>query len=241
MTLRYALLFLAITVSVGCVHVEQTFTFHRDGSGLFELSYGMPQSRVDHMEHLASLAQATPVESAVAASIGSLFKFNERAIRREFADYDRHGVQLSSLKLEDRDGYRYAHLSVQFDSLRGLAKTKLLSDRDIALMKDDRGNYIFEQSASDRAANPSELPGMEDPDIQSFVDDFMSGFRVVSRVKTPAPIISSTAANHESTEVKWVFDFDSDKLAVEKVRTERMRVVFEGEGVSIPSFNSASL
>ena len=65
-----------------------------------------------------------------------------------------------------------------------------------------------------------------------------AGLRIVTSVVVPTKIIDTNATEVEGDKASWVFDIDEDPAVLSKLDNTRMRVVFAGEGLSLPEVHS---
>lgn len=210
----------------GCIHVEETIDLKSDGSGRLLLSYGMSKEHVAALESAMSEADALEPDASDEANP---FNFDEESIREHFSELETEGVKLASVHSEEKDDWKYVHLDITFDSIEGLAKTPLFSDRQLSLTRNDTGQYVFKQ-ARDAETSSEKLADTENPEIEALVRKMMAGFKVVVQVKTPGPIAESSSTDLEGRTATWTFDIDKDWKAFAELDQLDMWVVFEDEG-----------
>lgn len=234
--LRLAALALAATLT-GCVKVEQTLTLNDDGSGVIDITYGMSEEAVTGM---AETAKSMMEETNSSDSATMPFDFSDEDIRQDFKDYEASGVVLESVSSEVREGWKYRHLVIRFRDLGGLAQTGFIADRDFSLSKDAGGNYVLVQSTAGNGNVSDQLSALGGAEMEEVMNTVMQGFRAVLRVKTPGKILETNAPEKSDRSATWTFDLEKDPDALEKVQQASMRIVFEGKGLKIPEFKSAS-
>lgn len=221
-----------------CVHVEQKITLNPDGSGDFDVRYGMSKEDIVNMEQMSR--QAMQVEGLTnGADSASPFDFNEEDIRSDFKEYEQHGVTLKSVRISDSDDWKYVDLGIHFNTLEGLTKTEFVAERTISLTKRPDGNYEFVQSAPVQGINPADMAGLDEASIKSLMAEMMKGFRARMQVVTPGKIVETSAESHDERTATWDFDLDKDPSALDRAQKLDLRVVFEGEGLSLKDFTSA--
>jgi hypothetical protein len=230
---RFSLLVLVgvALCSASCIRVEQTLTLKADGSGTFDLRYGMSQEDIAEMARMAQQAAEMPGAEPGAVP-SSPFDFEEDSVRKDFEEYRASGVTLEKITTEVVDGWKYLNLSIRFATLKGLAETEFVSDRGLSLTRRPDGRYEFRQAAP---------PQEEGPDLGAVGDmmnEIMKGFHATVRVVAPAPVVESNADRTEDRAVTWEFDLERDAKALERARKMDLRVVFEGQGLEIPEFQS---
>jgi hypothetical protein len=212
--------------SAGCVQVEQTLTLEPEGSGTMQITFGVSEATAARMSEMAR-------ESGLQTEAeGFPSTFSEKDIRQDFKDYEKYGVILQSVKIESKNGWKYQHLEVHFESLDGLAQTPLMSDHEISLRRTAEGHYEFLQTATE----------MMPPDATQSVQmqEMMKGFKAALRIRTPGAILESNAPEHSEREAAWVFDLDKDPEAIKKAENVTIRIVFDGKGLNIPEFQKSS-
>lgn len=225
---RFALL-ASLLALAACIRVEQNLVLAPDGSGTLEIRYGMSLEDIEQMEAAASEAMAA--EGEAPESVASPFSMDEEEIRREFEAYEKDGVQLDFVRTETVDGWRYAHVRVLFESLAGLGKTEFMSEKGLTLTKVGDGRYELRQIPAAPDAGLDTTGEMKD-----LMSEMMKGFRAVLRIEVPGDVVESNSDEAEGRRVAWIFDLDKDPDALVRVQTIEPRVVFAGEGLSMPEF-----
>ncbi len=221
-----------------CVHVEQKLTLNPDGSGSFDVRYGMSNEDIANMEAMSK--QAMQVEGLTnETDNASPFDFNEEDIRSDFKEYEQHGVTLNSVRISDSNDWKYVDLGIHFKSLEGLAKTEFIAERTIALTRRPDGNYEFVQSAPVQGMNPADMAGLDEASIKSLMAEMMKGFHARMQVVTPGKIVETSAESHDERTATWDFDLDKDPGALDRAQKLDLRIVFEGTGLELKDFTSA--
>lgn len=219
----------------GCIHVEEILRIEKDGSGVIDLTYGMSEENAARMQGLAQGMMADAEGGANTASMP--FGFTEEEIRKDFKAYEPSGVVLKTVTTESREGWKYRRMVIQFPSLRALAETGFLSDRNLTVSRNADGNYVFCQ-LSDTNSRPAELAGNGDAQTEAALKEVMKGFRAVIRIETPGRILETTTADKTERSATWTFDFDQDPKALDRIQASTLKIVFEGKGVEIPEFRN---
>jgi hypothetical protein len=233
---RIAGAFLFSTLA-GCIHVDQTLILEKNGSGIVDLTYAMSEESISQWQDVAR----NMLDSSNPGSSSSVmpFDFSDQDIRDDFKEFERDGVVLQSVKSETRDGWKYRRMVINFRNLAGLAKAGFLADRNISLVKDARGNYVFTQQAGPEGNLPPELAAFSGTLADSLFSGMMQGFKAVMRIKTPGRILETNAPEKSERQARWLFDLERDPEALQKVQEASLRIVFEGKGLDIPTFRSA--
>ena len=225
-----------LLASAGCIKVDQTLTLEKDGSGTIDLTYSMSEQSVAQWQDVANGMFGS---DAGGTSTAMPFDFTDQDIRDDFKEFEKDGVVLQSIQSETRNGWKTRRLLIGFKSLAGVAKTGFLANRDISLVKDASGNYVFTQKAGGAGNLPPEIAAMTEPPADTLFSDMLQGFKAVLRVKTPGLILETNAPQKSGREAAWTFDIDRDPDALQKVQKTSLRIVFEGKGLDIPAFHSA--
>lgn len=228
--------FLASTLA-GCIKVDQTLILEKDGSGTIDLTYGMSEEGISQWHDVArNMLDSSNPDSATPIMP---FDFSEEDVRNDFKEFEGDGVTLRSLKTEVHDGWKFRRMVIGFKSLAGLAKAGFLANRNISLVKDPRGNYVFTQQVGREGNLPPELVALSGTSADSLFSGMMEGFKAVIRVKTPGRILETNAPEKSERQAGWTFDLERDPEALQKVQDASLRIVFEGKGLDIPAFRSA--
>ena len=164
------------------------------------------------------------------------FDFSDEDVRNDFKEFERDGVVLQSVKTETRDGWKFRRMVIRFKSLHSLAKAGFLADRNISLVKDSQGNYVFTQQVAREGNLPPELAALTGTSADSLFSDMMKGFKAVIRVKTPGRILETNAPEKKDRTAAWTYDLDRDPDALQKAQHASLRIVFDGKGLNIPTF-----
>ena len=228
-----------LSTLTGCLQVDQTLVLEKDGSGTLDLSYAMSEETLQQWQGVARqmLGSSGPDDGSPVMP----FDFSDQEIRADFKEYEGDGVILRSVQSETRDGWKTRRLRIGFRSLAGVARTGFLADRNISLVKDANGNYVFTQQPGGDGNLPPELSALAEPGAEALFSDMMKGFKAAVRVKTPGRILETNAPEKEDRQAAWTFDLDRDPQALQKVQVASLRIVFEGKGLDIPAFHSAAV
>jgi len=223
-----------ISMLAGCIKVDQTLVLEKDGSGTIDLTYGMSEESISRWKGIARnmLDSTSPGSSSPIMP----FDFSDEDVRSDFKAFERDGVALQSVKTETRDGWKFRRMVIRFKRLDGLARAGFLADRNISLVKDPRGNYVFTQQVGREGNLPPELAGFAETLADSLFSDMMQGFKAVIRVKTPGRILETNAPEKKDQIAVWTYNLDRDPDALRKMQNASLRIVFHGKGLNIPTF-----
>ncbi|NCC51654.1 MAG: hypothetical protein EOM20_10605 [Spartobacteria bacterium] len=236
------LLGLLLAATVGCIKVEQDLTIDKDGSGSMVVQYGMAEQSIAQMEAMKEMAENMPdVEGEEAPDDDNPFDFDEETIREQFKALEKDGVKLTSVKSEAKDGWKYMNIAFSFEDLNALAKTDFFKGSAISLTKDAEGNYVLVQKSGNMTGmNQGDVemdPEMEKMMLQQMAPMF-AGMRIAMTIKTPGKILETNASVRDGDDkASWIYDVDKDPNCILQMQKADIRVVFEGEGVTLPEIN----
>jgi hypothetical protein len=238
-TMRYlrwiGIMALALIVA-GCVKVDQTITLNKDGSGTLDMRYGMSEQTIAQLEAMQQMSQGMGGEADVEDE--SPFEFDEAQVREDFESSKPEGIELVSLKSETVGGWKYIDMTISFDDLEALKRTEFFEDSNLSLTRDGEGNYVLTQTSGDDAVGDMGDMGGEGEAMQAQMMQQMAamfaGLCIETSVVVPTRIIDSNATEVAGNKASWVFDIDQDPAVLTKLENTVMRVVFAGEGLSLP-------
>lgn len=216
----------------GCIEVEQTLVLKKDGSGVVHLNYAISDERAEQMEMLNETFYADD-EGSGGEPLS--LNFTEEDIRRDFREFEPYGVRLESVKTTKRDGWTYRNLVISFRDLKGLAQTGFLANRNVSLVRNAKGDYVFTQAGGGASGAVPQYPA--DP----FTQRLFEGFRAVINVRTPGKILQTNAQRKTQDTATWIFDLDEDPEAVQNVQAVAIQIVFAGKGLRIPEYRSPGM
>ena len=216
--------FLFILAWAGCVHVDQNLTLNPDGSGTLVWTYGVRQDALEQ----AGTHRTEDVPFSAKDSLP-----DEASIREGFKEFEPLGIRLESVRRDTRDGYETWELQVRFAQLEQLARSPLMSGLTMSLVRDTAGHYILEQSGG--------YPGWQEAsstEAREAERKWMAGFRAVISIATPGRIVEANATERTDNTATWVYDLEKDPDVLQKAGTSTIRVVFDGENLTLPCFAS---
>ncbi len=221
--------FVLLVLFCGCVEVEQTLTLKSDGSGLVDITYAISEDQAARLQAMASGLYEDEEDRSMGIDA------SDEEIRNEFKEYEAHGVVLQSVKTASRAGQKQRRLVIAFQSLDGLAQSGFLSDRNVSLLRNAQGDYVFTQAGG---SNGDELMTANEIASDPLMAQMMKGFKVTLRIRTPSRIVQTNAPEKDEQTAVWRFDLDSDPAAVDKVARLVTQVTFEGRGLNMREFRS---
>jgi len=223
-----ALAILAAFAAAGCMKMEQEVTLKADGSADVHLVFGMKKE----------MFQGDPAKEA---------EFSEEGFRKRFEEEDRAGVELKSVEVEEKDGWKYADIEMSCKDL-AIALTTAAGDagpkaKSFSLTKNDEGNYVLEiKDENAGKIGGGDMPPEQKKKMQEMMKAQMAGLRIAITYKLPGDIVETNAHTKGKREASWVFDADKDPDFFEKLEAagkEPIRVVFEGKGLELNEIKPA--
>lgn len=238
---RYLGLLAVGLLLAGCLKVEQTLTINKDGSGLLAMDYGMSQQTIDQMKAMQKMAQAAGATNSEQDK--AAFEFDEKEIMGKFKDMEKDGIKLVKLDSEVTNGWKYIHALISFTSLEKMQKAEFFDNNLLSLKKRADGNYELVQN-SNAEYGTAEETGMNNQEMQDAMLQQMApmlkGMKIVLRVKVPGKVIETNANEKDDNSVAWIYDIDKDPKDLQRLQRASMRVVFEGQGVTLPEIHSSA-
>ena len=217
-----ALAILAAFAAAGCMKMEQEVTLKADGSADVHLVFGMKKE----------MFGGDPAKEA---------EFSEESFRKKFEEEDKEGVELKSVKVEEKEGWKYADIEMACKDL-STAVTATAGDagpkaKAFSLTKNDEGNYVLEiKDENAGKMGGGDMPPEQKKKMQEMMKARMAGLRIAITYKLPGDVLETNAHTKGKREVSWVFDADKDPDFFEKLEAagkEPIRVVFEGKGLDL--------
>jgi len=220
---RLRLLALALLAiwTIGCIRVEQTITMKPDGSGSFEITYGMSEQTVRQMEAMQAMVPEEERED-------NLFDFNENELREQLKEFEEHGLTVRDISSEIRDGWKYMKVALDYTSMSALAKTDFFKDSNMKLTREEN-RYTLEMKGQDADAEEE-----MSPEMMAQMAPMFAGMRVALHITAPGRIVEHNATSVAGQKASWVFDVDKDPTAVTRMQKMHIRLVFEGENIELP-------
>lgn len=228
---------LFIIAAAGCIDLEQTIVLDRNGAGTYELKYVISEHTVTQMKAVEKLKKDLRLASGetVAASGYDYTKLllnpTEGRIRNEIEKYATHGLTVERLRINAKNAQREVTIRVKFDDISKLSETDFFKEHGFSISKEANGRYTIKRPAS-RSPQPKQKM---DPETVKTLMPLLTGFKIVSRITTPGRVIKANAHRISQYTSTWTFDFDKDPEAVNNLQDQSVRIVFDGEGVSLPT------
>jgi len=224
---------LAVIAVCGCIKATEVVTLNKDGSGSVTFTYGMKEENIQQLKAMSEMNQEGEGEMSMDADA---FEFDEQKVRDQFKELEDEGITLKDVSSKTEDGWQYMTVAFDFKNFDSLenADTPL---EGFSLSKDAAGNYVFTSGGG------GEAPEMTDEEKQQaqMMAAMFAGMKIDIRINTPGKVIETNAPIKGADYAQWVYDIDADPMALTRMETEGMRLVFSGQGVDIPTFSAADV
>lgn len=235
--------FLLILLAVGCIKYDQVLTLNKDGSGTVTLHYAMSDAILEQMKAMEAMKEGMSESGEVKTETKEdgpfsmeAMEFNEEKVKNEFKELKKDGFQLKNLKTYGKEGWQHVELEFTFKDVSNLKKVSFFKTSNMAVVKNDRGNYeIRSVSKKDDAKEGEQPPGEET--AEAGADDMMGalfgGLYMSYTFNTPTEIVDTNAPEKKNTMARWVFDFDKDPSFVKDKEGPQFVIEFKGKGVKL--------
>lgn len=237
-TLRW-LLPLALLLVSGCLRSSSTLTLKKDGSGTIDVDYSIAEQTIAQLKTMikvqGGLAEAMDAEPPIPESEYTrvFLDPSEEALRAEMKRYERYGVSVELLQVARRNARRSVRMKLRFRNLAEVAMTDVFADCGFSVTRKPDGNYLLYREGTRTA--PEDSIDFSDPRTVRLLSPLLSGFNVVVTVNTPGRILESNATSKGPYTAGWEYDFDRDAKALQALQSNSMIVLFDGEGISLPT------
>jgi len=242
--LRLALVALLI-LATGCLKVDQTLSINDDGSGSLQVEYSVSEQAISQLRAMRKLTQqmaaATGEQAAAIPKDDRAYMLldpQKQSLTAELEKLKPYGVTVDELEVETRNARRNVRVQLRFKSLAEVAKSDWFVEYGFLLYKGPRGNYVFDRPAS--GTGDDSVMDFSSPEMVRLLNPLLTGFSVISKVRTPGVILRTNAHRHSQHVAQWQFDFDEDPNALVGLQNQRMLILFEGRGVTLPTIKPES-
>ncbi|MFT5240256.1 MAG: hypothetical protein ACI9OU_002486 [Candidatus Promineifilaceae bacterium] len=233
----------AILFSSGCLDAQQTLVIQPDGSGTLAVDYSIAEDTVKRIGRMLDLSENLPGSetNAPPASpndvfIGLLFNPKDADVKARLDNYAKLGFEIEDYSFKSKKARRQISFKLKFDDLSVFSKADFFHTYGFSLSKNSQGQYVIQNSPV-TTERPSSEWDFSDPEIKKLVAPFLNGFRFSLKIQLPGRITNSNAHHTRGNELEWVYAFDRDPYAIQKLQLDHVRVVFESPGATLPSFN----
>ncbi|MEI6563488.1 MAG: hypothetical protein WCO42_04170 [bacterium] len=225
---------------MGCIKIDATVNFGREGNGSFRAMYGMPSyilKRVEADRQLTrSLDYAAGKPSASSQTeLDIPFLYDEVALKSRFKGLSSDEVILEALKTREQGGWRYVDFTLKFSTLESLFKQSFFKDFGVSFMHIDENTCKLVVTLPPVGNTPDAM-SMATPESLAKLTPFLNGFRVITRITVPGDIRNSTSLMSDSQRATWEWDFDKDARALERLSHDKIIIVFDAAGIKIRDF-----
>jgi len=230
---KWVLSLLVILGLCGCMKFDQEITLNKDGSGSVSMMYAMSEAVIQQMEAMAEMGKQMVQEGAEIEEEDKPFEFDEAKIKEEFEGMKDKGIELTSVKSETKDGWKYTYVDFTFKDVGKLKELDEFKEDSFSIVKNPEGNYVItmKMGSVGTQAEPQDEAQLQQmmPMIQG------QGMEVASKFTVPTKIIETNAPLKEGKSAGFEVDVDKDPdafLALSKMG--EVTIVFDGKGCSIP-------
>ena len=233
---------LALTTA-GCIRIEQKLVINSDASGSFEVTYTVPDETTQRIKSMLKLANElseaggeTPPPPAEDDFTALLFDPQEAMLRRRIESYAPLGIHLDELEVTPRNAQREVKLTLRFDNIAEVAKADFFANYGFSLVKSSAGDYVFYT----RPMTKDKLDSVwqsEDQDAYKMMAPLLGGFHFELEIQTPGTIVKASNPDRQTpVSALWIYDFNSDQMAVANLQRKQMTIVFNSQGLNLPEF-----
>lgn len=237
-----AILLVAALFACGCVRSESKLSLHGDGTADFEISYSMSEQTVTQLKAVRRLrdelhAAAGETNAPLPWQEAFLEVFSdptEEGVREELAKYEPYGVTVRKVEIESRGGWRYARLQLECRDLAALAGSHMFKEYGFSMLRGQDDTVMLSRDQDGMA--PGVNLDFADPETARTLGPVLAGFYVKIVAQVPGRIVKSNASRTSLYTAEWEFDFSRDRDAVTSFLNHKLRLVFQGKGMSLPQF-----
>lgn len=220
-------------ITSGCIESEPTLILKKDGSGVLDVEYSIPEQTITTFRAMMKLHEEITTAShesmqSVDALTSIFFDPSEDAMRREFEKYTKNHTTIETISVESKQSARRVHLRIAFKNISDLAESDLIKKYRITISRNSSGDYLLT-----RKKNNPDSDTTFSHDEQKDLSTMLNGFRVTVRINTPGTIIASNASRSSRYTAEWDFDYNKDPSALIKLQNQLLEVSFSGEDVNI--------
>lgn len=208
--------------------MEQTLVIRPDGSGALHARYRVAES---------TLKAFSPQLPSGQGRLEPSVDVDPETLRRDFAEYEEHGVRVVDADSRVEGGIREVNLSLSFQDLAGLSRTPFFARAEISLRRAADGRVTFRQSRRPSAPGEPSPLDLSDPHADAALQAWLEGLRAVLKVVVPGPILDTNATESDRHEARWVFDLNQDPDAARRLDQALLLIEFDGRDLkSLPDF-----
>lgn len=224
----------------GCIKIDATLSLNREGGGSLRTIYGMPTFLIKQMDLARQWTRSLDFAggkstNAPLPALDIPMIFDESILKARFGLMAADGMTLESLRVREQGGWQYVDFNLKFNRLEGLLKQSFFKDCGVVLTGagGDSSKLVISLPPVGVA---SDLPGATSPDGAGKLTSFVNGLRVVVRIDLPGDIRNSTSMMSDGRRATWEWDVDKDAAVLERLKRDRIEVVFDGRRVRLKDF-----
>ena len=232
----------AILFSSGCLDAQQKLVIEPDGSGTLAVDYSIAEDTIkrisrmlDLSEELAGSQTNAPPASPNDVFIGMLFDPKDADVKARLDNYAKLGFEIQEYSFKSQRARRHIKFRLKFDDISVFSKADFFHTYGFSLSKNGQGQFVIKNSPV-TTEKPSKEWDFSDPEVKKLVAPFLNGFRFSLKMKLPGRVVKSNAHQKRGNELEWVYTFDRDPYAIQKLQRDHVSVVFESPGATLPSF-----
>jgi len=228
-----------LVLACGCIKVEHNLALNRDGSGVLEISYSVPEQTVTQIKAMLKLERELAIAAGESPDTYTedeftrlVFDPDEARLLKKLSELAEYGITIKNLNVRSRGARRNVDLKIAFANIADVAGAGFFNAYGFSLVKTGDGNYAWIRRG-DRSADAAP-PDVSDPETLRALDPLLGGFSFALTVSPPGRILKTDAPSKTPNSATWKFDFDHDPIALWAVKTRNMTIIFDGKGLTLP-------
>lgn len=238
--LALLLLSACVLVGPGCIKIDSTLTFDKEGAGSFRTQYAMPTFLVKQMEMARQLTRSMMLAegkstNAPLPALDIPQLFDEAVLKTRFQEMEASGLKLESLRTREQGGWQYVDFTLKFTRLEALITQSFF--RDCGFRFSHVGGDVCKLAITPPSVGvPSGGGDRGSQETVAKLTPFLGGLRVLIRIDVPGEIRNSTSVMSDNVRATWEWDFEKDTRVMERLSQDKLVVVFDGRLVRMKEF-----
>jgi hypothetical protein len=239
---RLFLVIPCVLLASGCLKLEQTLSLQADGSATLRVEYEIPEQTCVQVAALLKLAdelaeaQGRPPAAAGADYLPLVLGPVQEQLREYLRKTLPDDARVETCLVESGEGLRRVTVVVNAADLAALDRVPAFRDYGFKLSRLNSGNYRLARGpVTDPNAPAPAADDLSDPETVRLLTPVLGGFKATLSVETPSPILEANSNRRSLRRVDWEFDFNRNPADFRAFHTERLSVVFDGAGLSLPA------
>jgi hypothetical protein len=209
----------------GCVQVDAELTLKEDRSGSAVVSYVIGEQTVTQLREVFETADRLAVASNMAPVSGTsamkvLLDPRDATVKQFVGSLAAYGVTLTDLRIRNANGRRSVRMGLAFSDFQKAMSAPALGDANVHLGRRGDGKWELAREGS------LSTNGVMTVAAATALAPVFGGFSVRLKVRTPGPVLETTAPKKSPRAVAWEFDFNRDPQSIEQVFSGPLRVVY---------------